>query len=81
MKNRETLTFETENEIYDVVVEADYSIDKNYGADADGNRGIRRLELNDFDIVSVVGKSERELVKRLPKATIAKLESWAEKQL
>ena len=81
MKSRETLVLETENDLYHVMVEADYSIDKNYGADADGNRGVRRLELNDFEIVSISGKTERELVKRLPKATMKKLESWAGEQL
>lgn len=39
-----TLTVEVDEVEVDVVIEYELDIDNNYGADADGNRGVRRVE-------------------------------------
>lgn len=43
-------------------VTVDYSVDKNYGADADGNRGIEKLFINDVVIHSILDCDGVEII-------------------
>ena len=48
-----------------VNVQATKVIDNNYGADADGNRGIRQTWLEDVEITSVEDDSGKDVLKDL----------------
>ncbi len=43
-----------EHEFYEANVTVDYDIDQNYGADADGNRGVERLFINEITVQNCI---------------------------
>lgn len=52
-----TLIYETEINEYEITADIDYSHDKNYGADADGNRGVSKWFIEDIIITNITSKS------------------------
>jgi hypothetical protein len=69
------------NKDYTIEVEVDYSIDRNYGADADGNRGKTEAFIDDIKIRTVLNKDGDDLFPRLKKRTIDKLYEYCRSSL
>ena len=59
-----TLEIELNDKDYKVEVEIRYSVDKNYGADADGRRGIEKAIYEGFEIIEV--DRDREYIDAFP---------------
>ena len=53
---------EYEGVFFTLEVEVEYHIDSNYGADADGQRGIERTFIDDVKIISISGQIDEYLV-------------------
>lgn len=72
---KQTLELETKFETYKVTGEFEIIVDNNYGADADGNRGVHREWVEEVDIKSI----EREgidILERIPGQTLSKIGDW-----
>ena len=65
---------------YEVSGMVDYYTEKNYGADADGNRGWTQTFVDDYEIESIVNKKRKnvELIHRISKETLDKIYAWFE---
>ena len=46
---------------YDVTADIDYSVDSDYGADADGNRGTAQAQLEEITITSVIDIDDNQI--------------------
>lgn len=50
MKVKFQATLDNEPHFFEANVQVDYNVDKNYGADADGGRGIEKLFIDNVEI-------------------------------
>ncbi len=74
---KQTLGLETKFETYKVTGEFEIIVDHNYGADADGNRGVHREWVEEVDIKSIENKNKRiNILKRIPEKTLEKIAEW-----
>ena len=80
MKELTTITLDTDFGNYDIEVELDIDVELNYGADADGNRGVERTEINDYEIISI-SNGDVDLWPRLSAKTKANLYDYVEGKL
>lgn len=63
---------------YRAEVEVDYIVDKNYGADADGNRGIEKLFINDVKVRNIIDFDGNEFYPLPPIQEKIEDEIWTE---
>lgn len=76
----EELEFEVNGKLYRIDVEVKFVTDPNYGADADGNRGMSMTFLDDWKVLAAEDEDGNVLdVKNLPAEVEAKLEKEVEK--
>lgn len=58
---------------YSAVVEYDIEVERNYGADADGNRGQYAEFIEGFRIIFVYNDKGVDIMNRIPEATMQKI--------
>jgi len=56
-----SIPIELDEQDFTAEVIVTYTIDKNYGADADGRRGTERLFINNWDILEIIDEDGGEV--------------------
>ena len=86
MKNeKQYVKFKLETNIntYEISGWVVYDVDKNYGADADGNRGTSRTFIDDYDIINIVNikRPDVELKKRISQDVMIDIYDWFQEKI
>lgn len=55
---------ENSERVFKINAEISYSIERNYGADMDGNRGVKKAFIDNISFLSIFEKLNNELIKR-----------------
>ncbi len=77
MQYTETLEYFTDNNIFEITGEFSVIVDNNYGADADGNRGVHREWIEINKILKVVKQGTfNNLLDLIPVSVMRKLTTW-----
>jgi hypothetical protein len=63
MKTSKTVEVDIDGQVFSVTIEASFYMESNYGADADGNRGIEAWFMDDYILTDIQGGNVTESIR------------------